>query len=92
VHEQVDQRSQRRDPTKCAKIAYFTQTALSPELQSKLGGWRRSEKLLDRCKPDDSGKMQALQKLLSHYVEMSEKTLVFSMSTRVLDIIEDFLK
>ncbi|XP_062310171.1 DNA excision repair protein ERCC-6-like 2 [Osmerus eperlanus] len=54
---------------------------------------------IQRCKhesfeamsdPMYSGKMKALQKLLKHYMQRKDKVLLFSMSTKLLNVLESY--
>jgi superfamily II DNA or RNA helicase len=56
-----------------------------------VSGVERPTKIVDRCQPNKSGKMLTLQSLLQLFGDRGEKTLVFSLSTRMLDIIEEFV-
>uniref|UniRef100_A0A672GE98 Excision repair cross-complementation group 6-like 2 n=1 Tax=Salarias fasciatus TaxID=181472 RepID=A0A672GE98_SALFA len=40
--------------------------------------------------PMYSGKMKVLQKLLRHYLQKRDKVLIFSLSTKLLDVLESF--
>ena len=61
-------------------------------MQRQLGGPRRSSELLECSRLDMSGKLRTLDKLLSSFTSRREKTLVFSLSTQTLDIIEAYTK
>uniref|UniRef100_A0A8C5GEP7 Excision repair cross-complementation group 6-like 2 n=1 Tax=Gouania willdenowi TaxID=441366 RepID=A0A8C5GEP7_GOUWI len=54
---------------------------------------------VERCKneafealsdPMYSGKMKVLQKLLKHYLKKRDKVLIFSLSTKLLDVLQSF--
>ena len=83
--------SDARHAADAAAIQFFND-ALSPELQAKLGGPRRSADLLSACRSSLSGKLLALYKLLGAFTSKLEKTLVFSQSTQTLDILEAFIR
>lgn len=70
----------------------FATEALSPDLLSLLGGPRRSTALLQSDRLDSSGKLTTLDKLLRTFTSRMHKTLVFSQSTQMLDIIEAYVK
>jgi SNF2 family DNA or RNA helicase len=74
------------------KIVEFVSRALTPGLLRELGGVYQARDFLTACNPSQSGKMMALKLLLEMFTASSEKVLVFSHSTRVLDLIEKFIK
>jgi SNF2 family DNA or RNA helicase len=73
-------------------IVEFASKALSPELLIELGGVYQATDFLSRCNPESSGKMKTLKHLLSRFIGLGEKVLVFSASTRMLDLIESMVK
>lgn len=70
----------------------FATEALSPELLAQLGGPRRSTELLQAARLESSGKLKTLDKLLCAFTAKLLKTLVFSQSTQMLDIIESYVR
>jgi SNF2 family DNA or RNA helicase len=73
-----------------AKVAEFAKHALAPELLAELGGVTRSNRFDEKLFLN-SGKMVVLKTMLENFTKQGEKTLVFSYSTKVLTIIEDFV-
>ena len=51
-----------------------------------------SQRVPGSAKYDDSGKLECLKELMEEVVEGEHRTLLFSQSTKMLDIIEDFFK
>jgi SNF2 family DNA or RNA helicase len=77
----------------CPNTLILTPTLTLPQdLQNQLGGPIRTSVFTEKGKPDASGKMLTLQQLLRIFTDQGDKTLVFSQWTRMLDIIEDFVK
>ena len=73
-------------------VAQFASEALPDDLLHDLGGpWQEGD-FLTVSNPSKSGKMMTLKSLLERFVAMREKVLVFSYSTRVLDLIEKLVK
>eukprot|EP01041_Mallomonas_annulata_P001169 gene1169-2269_t len=72
-------------------VYQFARGALTPQLLVTLGGPRKSVELLHSCRTDTSGKLKTLDKLLCAFTRKSDKTLVFSQSTQMLDIIESYV-
>lgn len=76
-----------------AKRAEFTQQALSPELLKRLGGFELDPNYRNRAKQlESSGKMVQLDNMLQNFTARGEKTLVFSQSNKMLNIILDLVK
>jgi len=75
------------------KISEFLTISMPPELLIELGGVRRErEQELFKKADRRSGKMSDLSILLQRFRDEGHKTLVFSESTKVLDLIEIQLK
>lgn len=70
----------------------FIENSLCPATQSMLGGPYKDNNILSHNNTETSGKMKTLQMMLDYFTGISEKTLVFSYSTMMLDILEDFIK
>jgi hypothetical protein len=71
----------------------FIENAVSPATTLMLGGVYKNNNILsEQNTVDTSGKMKTLQLMLDYFTGISEKTLVFSYSTMMLDILEDFVK
>ena len=85
------------DPTSGAtekqeKMKKFALEALSPDLLQRMGGSQRSIRFMDMKSTAMSGKMKTLHDMLGFFVEEGERTLIFSLSTQVLDMIEAMVK
>ncbi|XP_062372183.1 DNA excision repair protein ERCC-6-like 2 [Sardina pilchardus] len=61
--------------------------------------FRKFPEFVERCKeasfeamsdPMYSGKMRVLQKLLRHFLQKKDKVLLFSLSTKLLDVLESY--
>jgi SNF2 family DNA or RNA helicase len=87
---QHDPNSARAD--KQEKLKRFVSHALTPVLVEKMGGPLRSTKFMDMKSTALSGKMKTLQDMLDVFVKDGQKTLVFSLSTQVLDMIEALVR
>jgi SNF2 family DNA or RNA helicase len=75
--------------SKVVKAEEFLSKAFTPEMVANLGGLQRSYRLMDMKQSiEDSGKMKTLREMLFYFINHQEKTLVFSLSTQVLDILE----
>lgn len=74
------------------KSMYFLREAIDPSLVASIGGVVQSQRFQDACRPDISGKMLVLQRMLQFFTTRGEKVLVFSYSTRAMDIIETFIR
>jgi SNF2 family DNA or RNA helicase len=75
--------------SKVVKADEFLSKAFTPEMVANLGGLQRSYRLMDMKQSiEDSGKMKTLREMLFYFINHQEKTLVFSLSTQVLDILE----
>ena len=71
----------------------FTEKALSRELLEDLGGSERPKKIRSmRDFVGMSGKMVTLEAMLTQFVRDGQKTLVFSHSTKMLDIIQAMVR
>ena len=86
------QHDERRPDTE-ANLAEFTQNALSPELLEALGGYERPTNLSEVSRSlRQSGKMVYLEQMLESFNAGGDKTLVFSHSTKMLDLISTLCK
>ncbi|XP_020578649.1 switch 2 [Phalaenopsis equestris] len=56
-----------------------------------VGGNAQTENFLGLSDAEHCGKMQALEKLMFHWLRSGDKILLFSYSVRMLDILEKFL-
>lgn len=75
------------------KMLQFTANAMSPMLLQELGGRFKSTNFLDIQRSlRNSGKMITLQSMLETFTDNGEKSLVFTHSTKMLDIIEVLVK
>merc|ERR1719487_842476 len=70
----------------------FATKALSKPLLAALGGPVSSGEGMVASRMEMSGKMKTLDVLLRTFSQRMEKTLIFSESTRVLSLIEDYIK
>ncbi|XP_075954974.1 DNA excision repair protein ERCC-6-like 2 isoform X3 [Anarhichas minor] len=85
--------------------ALLQSTAGSSKKQEKYVGaicakvFQKFPDFVQRCKdkafealsdPMYSGKMKVLQKLLKHYLQRRDKVLLFSLSTKLLDVLESY--
>lgn len=86
-------------------VALLQSTAGTSKKQEKyVGGicakvFQKFPDFVQRCKdeafealsdPMYSGKMKVLQKLLKHYLQKRDKVLLFSLSTKLLDVLENY--
>lgn len=77
------------DKDKASQAEEFLTKVFPDEVIQQLGGTQRSYRLLEmRQSTELSGKMKTLREMLSYFIQHQEKTLVFSLSTQVLDLIE----
>lgn len=91
-HPSLIQASRNIRDDKNELVARFAAEALTKDLLNELGGpWQETD-LLSVSNPSKSGKMMILKTLLERFVGLREKVLVFSYSTRVLDLIEKLVK
>jgi len=75
------------------KVVDFLTISMPPDLLTELGGvYREREQQLFKEADQRSGKMSDLSILLQRFRDEGHKTLVFSESTKVLDLIEIQLK
>ena len=77
-------RVQRRDEA-------FARLAFGSDLEA-IGGVQRQQRFQDMYSIQHCGKMQVLSKLLQKHKRKRDKVLLFSSTTRMLDIIEMFAK
>ena len=71
----------------------FLRYCLTPALVQEIGGYKYvSGTAFDGSNNEISGKMQILEKLLENFTKMRFKTLLFSYSTKMLSIIENYIR
>ena len=79
------------DPRKFARDVEVAKLALGEDAE-ELGGADRADVNFDRVSSaKHCGKMLALEKLLALWHRQNDKVILFSVSTRLLDILEKFL-
>ncbi|XP_059193877.1 DNA excision repair protein ERCC-6-like 2 isoform X2 [Centropristis striata] len=86
-------------------VALLQSTAGTSKIQEKFVGricekvFQKFPEFVQRCKdeafealsdPMYSGKMKVLQKLLKYYLQKRDKVLLFSLSTKLLDVLESY--
>lgn len=71
----------------------FLRYCLTPELVHEIGGYKyASGTAFEGSNNEMSGKMLILEKLLENFTKMRFKTLLFSYSTKMLSIIENYIR
>ena len=83
--------SEDTDPLKKEDKLNFLKYALTPELIEELGGVKTNTRVVNSLSKTSSGKMIVLEKLLNSFTSAEFKTLLFSYSTKILNIIETFV-
>lgn len=76
------------DVEKQNKTERFISATFPPDLVEKLGGTKRSNRFMTMKSTEISGKMKTLREMLAHFIRNDEKSLVFSIRTQVLDVLE----
>lgn len=79
---------QNGDVNKQQQALDFVGSVFSAETISQMGGLKRTQEFLKMRSTSGSGKMQTLREMLRVFVSQQEKTLIFSLSTQVLDLLQ----
>eukprot|EP01033_Poteriospumella_lacustris_P001788 gene1789-1295_t len=80
------------DTRKQALAAEFVRHAFDASVVTALGGVTRSTRFMTMKSTQDSGKMKTLLEMLRFFMQRQEKTLIFSLSTQVLDLLAALIK
>ncbi|KAJ4782677.1 DNA repair/recombination protein [Rhynchospora pubera] len=89
-HLELIKPNPRDEPEKQKKDAELASAVFGSDVDL-VGGSSKSESFMGLSDAEHCGKMRALEKLLALWVSQGDKTLLFSYSVRMLDILEKFL-